>query len=84
MLRGMIRLREAVCSDLPALGRLFDEYRQFYELPSNLELATSYIGARLAAGESIALVAADESQLLGFTQLYPFYVPPQIPGVGAG
>lgn len=68
----MIRVREAVSSDLPALGRLFDEYRQFYKLPTDVGKATSYIGARLAAGDSVALVAADESQqLLGFTQLYP-------------
>jgi ribosomal protein S18 acetylase RimI-like enzyme len=68
----MIRVRETVSSDLPALGRLFDEYRQFYKLPTDVAKATSYIGARLAAGDSVALVAADESQqLLGFTQLYP-------------
>jgi ribosomal protein S18 acetylase RimI-like enzyme len=68
----MIRVREAVSSDLPALGRLFDEYRQFYKLPTDVGKATSYIGARLGAGDSVALVAADESQqLLGFTQLYP-------------
>jgi len=69
---GMIRIREAAGDDLPALGRLFDEYRQFYQLPTEVEGATGYIGARLAAGDSVVLVAADESeQLLGFTQLYP-------------
>jgi ribosomal protein S18 acetylase RimI-like enzyme len=68
----MIRVREALSSDLPELARLFDEYRQFYKLPTDLDKATSYIGARLAAGDSVALVAADGSQeLLGFTQLYP-------------
>nr|UXE45306.1 hypothetical protein Hi04_10k_c4606_00022 [uncultured bacterium] len=54
------------------LGRLFDEYRQFYKLPTNVGRATEYINARIAAGDSVVLVAADESeQLLGFTQLYP-------------
>jgi len=68
----MARIREAHAEDLPALGRLFDEYRQFYKLPTELERATEYIRARLAAGDSVVLVAADESeQLLGFTQLYP-------------
>ena len=71
-MQGMIRIREAASADLPALGRLFDEYRQFYKLPTDLGRATEYIKARLAAGDSIVLVAADESeQLLGFTQLYP-------------
>ena len=68
----MMQIREARSPDLPALGRLFDEYRQFYKLPTDAERATEYITARLAAGDSVVLVAADESeQLLGFTQLYP-------------
>ena len=68
---GTIRIREAQSGDLPALGRLFDEYRQFYELPTDLEKASGFLEARLAAGDSVVLVAADESeQLLGFTQLY--------------
>ena len=71
-MQGMIRIRAAASYDLPALGRLFDEYRQFYKLPTELERATEYIRARLAAGDSVVLVAADDSeQLLGFTQLYP-------------
>ena len=69
---GMIRIREAVSEDLAALGRLFDEYRQFYKLPTGVERATEYITARLAAGDSVVLVATEDSeQLLGFTQLYP-------------
>ena len=68
----MIHVREARSRDLPGLGRLFDEYRQFYKLLTEVGRATEYIGARLAAGDSVVLVAADESeQLLGFTQLYP-------------
>ena len=68
----MIRTREAAPSDLPSLGRLFDGYRQFYQLPPDLEKSTAYLRARLAAGDSVVLVAVDESdQLLGFTQLYP-------------
>lgn len=68
----MIHVREARSADLPALGGLFDEYRQFYKLPTDVERATAYISARLAAGDSVVLAAEDESeQLLGFTQLYP-------------
>ena len=68
----MVRIREASRSDLPTLGRLFDEYRQFYKLPTDVGKATRYLEARLAAGDSVVLVAADEAeQLLGFTQMYP-------------
>ena len=68
----MVRIREAISDDLPALGKLFDEYRQFYQLPTDVEKATAYLKARLRAGESVVLTAADEAgELLGFTQLYP-------------
>ena len=68
----MTQIREARSGDLPALGRLFDEYRQFYKLPTDVDKATGYLEARLAAGDSVVLVAAEASgQLLGFTQLYP-------------
>ena len=71
-MQGMIRIRDAAGHDLPALGRLFDDYRQFYKLPGDVAKATGYITARLAAGDSVVLVAAEESEgLLGFTQLYP-------------
>ena len=71
----MVRIREAVSGDLPALGKLFDQYRQFYQLPTDVAKATAYLEARLGARESVVLVAADAAddaeQLLGFTQLYP-------------
>ena len=68
----MTRIREATRDDLPLLGKLFDEYRQFYKLPTDIEKAGSYLRARLAAGESVVLVAEDEAgRLMGFAQLYP-------------
>ncbi len=68
----MIRIRGASASDLTALGRLFDDYRQFYELPSDLEKSTGYLKTRLDARDSVVLVAIDDSDhLCGFTQLYP-------------
>src|ERR1700751_4269213 len=56
----MIRIGGAIDTDLVALGRLFDEYRQFYKLPGDLEKSTRYRSARLSAGESIVLVAVDD------------------------
>ena len=68
----MTRIREATRDDLPLLGKLFDDYRQFYKLPTDIEKAGSYLRARLVAGESVVLVAEDEAgRLVGFTQLYP-------------
>ncbi|MBV9316419.1 MAG: GNAT family N-acetyltransferase [Gammaproteobacteria bacterium] len=68
----MIRIRGAIDSDLPTLGRLFDQYRQFYRLPGDLEKSTTYLTSRLRALDSTVLVAVDETgALCGFTQLYP-------------
>ena len=55
------------------VGRLFDLYRQFYECDADLELATQFIGDRLARGESDIFVAMDGDKALGFTQLYPSF-----------
>jgi ribosomal protein S18 acetylase RimI-like enzyme len=68
----MTRIREATREDLPVLGQLFDEYRQFYKLPTDIEKASGFLRARLAGGDSVVLVAEDEvGRLTGFTQLYP-------------
>ena len=52
------------------IAPLFDRYRQFYECPADLELATRYIGERLANNESTIFLARDGQQSLGFVQLY--------------
>ena len=70
----MTHIREARSGDLPALGRLFDEYRQFYKLPTDVERATEYITTRLAAGESVVLVAVDESGELWLHAVVPHVV----------
>jgi GNAT superfamily N-acetyltransferase len=96
----MLTVREAILEDLHAVGILFDGYRQFYDLPANVQAATDYIGDRLRRADSVILVAADEAHgLIGFCQLYPswcslagapiyvlydLFVDPGIRGSGAG
>jgi ribosomal protein S18 acetylase RimI-like enzyme len=69
----MLTVREATLEDLGGLARLFDAYRQFYELPADEPAAREYVQARLVAHDSVILVAvADQTQVLqGFCQLYP-------------
>ncbi len=65
-------IHDADAGDLPALAGLFDAYRQFYDLPADLDKSAGYIAARLAARDSVLLVASDRGQeLIGFCQLYP-------------
>jgi ribosomal protein S18 acetylase RimI-like enzyme len=69
-----IRIRIASLSDIDVLASLFDAYRQFYEQPPNLTLATSFIGDRMRNKESVILLAVnEEGEALGFCQLYPSF-----------
>ncbi len=93
-------IHTATLADLPAVAQLFDAYRQFYQYPSDLALASTYIGQRLQNGESVILLACDGAgAALGFCQLYPtfcsleakpiyalydLYVAPAARGAGVG
>ena len=93
-------IHTATLADLPAVAQLFDAYRQFYQYPSDLALASTYIGQRLQKGESVILLACDGAgAALGFCQLYPtfcsleakpiyalydLYVAPAARGAGVG
>jgi ribosomal protein S18 acetylase RimI-like enzyme len=61
-------------ADLPAIGGLFDLYRQFYEQAADLTLAQRFMADRFVRGESVVLVAqAPGGELVGFCQLYPTF-----------
>jgi ribosomal protein S18 acetylase RimI-like enzyme len=56
---------------------LFDQYRVFYNQPSDKILADNFLKARLENNESVVFVALESSNgedlPVGFTQLYPTY-----------
>jgi ribosomal protein S18 acetylase RimI-like enzyme len=70
-------VRRATLDDLDAVAPLFDAYREFYGLASDLAAARSYLTERLSRGESVVLVATVDggasSTLAGFSQLYPSF-----------
>jgi ribosomal protein S18 acetylase RimI-like enzyme len=60
--------------DLATVASLFDQYRQFYEQPSDQALALRFITERFERHESVILVAeTDAGELVGFCQLYPTF-----------
>ena len=65
-------IQRATPSDLTILAPLFDQYRQFYEYPPDLSLATRFLAERLERGESAIFLARNTpaGTALGFTQLY--------------
>jgi len=69
-----VHTRVAGLAELDAIALLFDAYRQFYEQPADLLLATRFIHARMENTESVILIATNEAgQALGFCQLYPSF-----------
>lgn len=68
-----ISIRTASRSDLDELTELFDAYRKFYELKSDLTGAKKFLEDRLLHKDSVILVADDSQSLLGFVQLYPVF-----------
>lgn len=67
-------VRNATLDDLPALSRLFDAYRQFYQQPADLNKAEDFMRARLGNKQSVIYLAEDGNRLaVGFCQLYPSF-----------
>ena len=70
----LIQTRIATLADIDVVASLFDAYRQFYQQPANLPLATHFIADRLHKNESVILLAeAKDAGVSGFCQLYPSF-----------
>jgi len=64
----------ATAADAHRVAPLFDAYRQFYGLPSDLRLCRQYLAERLGRDESVVLLAGEaDGTALGFVQLYPTF-----------
>jgi ribosomal protein S18 acetylase RimI-like enzyme len=62
----------ATAADVDRVAPLFDAYREFYGLPSDLRLCRRYLAERIGRDESVVLLAADAcGTALGFVQMYP-------------
>ncbi|QNM98487.1 GNAT family N-acetyltransferase [Chitinimonas koreensis] len=59
--------------DLDQAARLFDAYRQFYGQPSDLTAVRTWLNMRLAAGQSVVMLAEEAGRAVGFMQLYPTF-----------
>jgi len=68
-----IEVAQATPSDVGAVARLFDAYRQFYKKPSNEEAARRFLFARLSKSESVLFLALHNHDAVGFVHLYPVF-----------
>lgn len=71
--QSSFQLLRAGAEHVDLLAPLFDAYRQFYQLPSDLPRARAYLAERLREEEAVVFLAAEESTALGFTLLYPSF-----------
>lgn len=67
-------IRKATLEDVPQLSNLFDAYRVFYEMDSNISEAVVFLTERISQKQSEIFVAIDSvNNLIGFVQLYPIF-----------
>jgi ribosomal protein S18 acetylase RimI-like enzyme len=66
-------VRQATIADLDTLVPLLDACRQFYDQPSDLIGARSFLLDRFEHQQSIILLACAGSQVVGFVQLFPSF-----------
>jgi GNAT superfamily N-acetyltransferase len=68
-----MQIRAALLADIEQLSALFDQYRVFYQRPSDIAGALKFIEERMLKKESVVFVAEQDNNLYGFTQLYPIF-----------
>jgi ribosomal protein S18 acetylase RimI-like enzyme len=66
-------IQRATISELEPLTELFDLYRLFYKQESDLEGAKQFLKERISKDDSVAFIAFEGEQPLGFVQLYPSF-----------
>ncbi len=69
----MITIRPAALPDLPAVAYLFDQYRQFYKQSADIDGATIFLQERMEKNETVILLALEDGEVVGFTQLFPIF-----------
>ncbi|WP_294324762.1 GNAT family N-acetyltransferase [uncultured Chryseobacterium sp.] len=66
-------IRKATLQDIGQLSELFDQYRIFYHIDSDLPAAGQFLTERIENRDSEIFVAESEGKLVGFVQLYPLF-----------
>jgi len=68
-----MHILKVTMEELDKVTPLFNQYRQFYNQPSDLEGADAFLSARVKHHQSIIFLAKVEEQPAGFVQLYPSF-----------
>lgn len=68
-----IQIVQADLRHTAAVAEVFDAYRQYYGQVADIEGARQFLTERIVNKESVIFLASEDSQPLGFTQLYPMF-----------
>ena len=63
----------ATIDDIEALAPLFDQYRVWYGMNSDLNGARNFLSHRLQNSESVVFLAVVNNTAVAFAQLYPLF-----------
>lgn len=68
-------INRATVEEVALVAPLYGAYRQFYEQEADMALATRFLSERLAAEESVVLLALEKEsgRAAGFVQLFPSF-----------
>jgi ribosomal protein S18 acetylase RimI-like enzyme len=66
-------IQKATLNELNFLAELFDSYRVFYKQESDFQGARAFLKERFINEDSVLFIAYDESNPVGFVQLYPTF-----------
>lgn len=69
----ILNVIKAELTELNQVSTLFNDYRVFYNQPSDIEAAKSFIKERVDLKESVIFLALDGEIPMGFVQLYPIF-----------
>jgi len=70
VLPSVADIKLATKVDCDTLSQLFNRYRIFYNMPSDLKAAKTFITQRLLKQDSLLYLATKNNEALGFTQIY--------------
>ncbi|KON84928.1 acetyltransferase [Rossellomorea marisflavi] len=68
-----MNIQRATTKQLEEVAILFNEYRMFYNKPSDLAGARTYLKDRLSGNDSVIFLGFEGEKAIGFTQLYPTF-----------
>jgi GNAT superfamily N-acetyltransferase len=58
---------------LEEVSKLFDQYRVFYNQPSDLESARAFMQERFQKNDSTVFAVRNNGRMVGYTQLFPSF-----------